>query len=209
MRYLLIRQSHRTRAQPATLSPCRSARDAQPALAVALTQTHSQFQHGVPAPSLATTLTRPRLHRPAQVLSAARALLAKGSARLVLVKHLAHAGLEPDASFEMLLVSREEAWHVATPQLPFSRPPVGTGDLTSALFLVGLLHGRTPRAALEHTASAYFEVSVRVQVRVRIRVGVRVRVRVRVGMSLSSEERGTAERERPSLCAGDACHFRG
>jgi len=95
---------------------------------------------------------------PHEVLSAARALLAKGSARLVLVKHLAHAGLEPDASFEMLLVSREEAWHVATPQLPFSRPPVGTGDLTSALFLVGLLHGRTPRAALEHTASAYFEV---------------------------------------------------
>jgi len=94
---------------------------------------------------------------PAEVLSAARQLLGAG-ARLVLVKHLAHAGLTPEDAFEMLLVSREEAWHVATPLLPFSRPPVGVGDLTSAVFLAGLLNGLKPRAALEHTASAYFEV---------------------------------------------------
>lgn len=93
-----------------------------------------------------------------EVLEAARALLAKGSARFVLVKHLAHAGLSPDDSFEMLLVGPEEAWHVATPLLPFSKPPVGVGDLTSGLFLVGLLEGRTARASLEYTASAYFEV---------------------------------------------------
>ena len=55
------------------------------------------------------------------VVDASRALLSKGSARIVLVKHLAHAGLSPQDSFEMLLVSREEAWHVATPLLPFSR----------------------------------------------------------------------------------------
>eukprot|EP00325_Prymnesiales_sp_UTEX-LB-985_P023452 CAMPEP_0174735384 /NCGR_PEP_ID=MMETSP1094-20130205/64872_1 /TAXON_ID=156173 /ORGANISM="Chrysochromulina brevifilum, Strain UTEX LB 985" /LENGTH=302 /DNA_ID=CAMNT_0015938341 /DNA_START=69 /DNA_END=977 /DNA_ORIENTATION=+ len=96
--------------------------------------------------------------KPAEVLAAARALLAKGSARLVLVKHLAHAGLSPHDSFEMLLVARTQAWHIATPLLPFSRPPVGVGDLTTALFTVGLLHGRSPREALEHTASAYFEV---------------------------------------------------
>ena len=58
----------------------------------------------------------------------------------------------------MLLVSRTEAWHCATPLLPFSRPPVGVGDLTTGLFLAGILQGKTPRAALEHTASAYFEV---------------------------------------------------
>ena len=58
----------------------------------------------------------------------------------------------------MLLVARSAAWHVATPLLPFSRPPVGVGDLTSGLFLANLLHGKTPPEALEHTASAYFAV---------------------------------------------------
>jgi len=95
---------------------------------------------------------------PVDVLQASRALLGRGGCRLVLVKHLAHAGLSPDDSFEMLLVSRDEVWHVSTPLLPFSKPPVGVGDLTSALLTVGLLGGRTPREALEHTASAYFEV---------------------------------------------------
>jgi len=95
---------------------------------------------------------------PSEVLEASRALLAKGSTQFVLVKHLAHAGLMPDTAFEMLLISEEDAWHISTPLLPFTKAPVGVGDLTSALFLVGLLNGRSPRSALEHTASAYFEV---------------------------------------------------
>lgn len=95
---------------------------------------------------------------PHDVLRSARSLMDNSSSRLILVKHLAHAGLSPDDSFEMLLVGREDCWHISTPLLPFTKPPVGVGDLTSALFLVGLLHGRTPRSALEHTASAYFEV---------------------------------------------------
>ena len=103
-------------------------------------------------------MTHSELKSPADVLKAARQLLARGGCRLVLVKHLAHAGLAPDDAFEMLLVSRSEAWHVQTPLLPFSKAPVGVGDLTSALMTVGLLHGRTPRDALEHTASAYYEV---------------------------------------------------
>jgi pyridoxine kinase len=96
----------------------------------------------------------------AEVAAAAQALMAKGSATLCLVKHLAHAGLAPHAAFEMLLVEKGcgSPWHVSTPLLPFTRPPVGVGDLTSALFLVGLLKGHTPRQALEHTAAAYFEV---------------------------------------------------
>lgn len=49
-------------------------------------------------------MTRTEPRDPAQVLRAARQLLDKGP-RLVLVKHLAHAGLDPDRSFEMLLVS--------------------------------------------------------------------------------------------------------
>ena len=102
-------------------------------------------------------MTRTEPRDPAQVLSAARRLLDRGP-RLVLVKHLAHAGLDPERAFEMLLVARSAAWHVATPLLPFSRPPVGVGDLTSGLFLANLLHGKTPPEALEHTASAYFAV---------------------------------------------------
>ena len=103
-------------------------------------------------------MTNSEPRSPAEVLKASRELLARGSCRLVLVKHLAHAGLSPDDAFEMLLVSRDEAWHVQTPLLPFSKAPVGVGDLTSALMTVGLLQGRTPKSALEHTASAYFEV---------------------------------------------------
>jgi pyridoxine kinase len=95
---------------------------------------------------------------PSEVLRASRSLIASGSCRLVLVKHLAHAGLAPKDAFEMLLVSRTDAWHVATPLLPFTKAPVGVGDLTSALLTVGLLHGRTPKDALEHTAAAYFHV---------------------------------------------------
>ena len=103
-------------------------------------------------------MTSSELATPADVLGAAHQLLLSSKTRLVLVKHLAHAGLDPDTSFEMLLVSSREAWHIATPLLPFTRAPVGVGDLTSALFLAQLLQGASPRAALEHTASAYFEV---------------------------------------------------
>jgi len=104
------------------------------------------------------TSTEPR--SPAEVLDAARSLLLRGAggARLVLVKHLAHAGLNPQEEFEMLLCSREEAWHIGTPLLPFTRPPVGVGDLTTGLFVAGLLQGLSPRRALEHTASAYYHV---------------------------------------------------
>lgn len=92
------------------------------------------------------------------VVSACRALLHDRRPRLVLVKHLAHAGLNPDEAFEMLAVTEAEAWHVQTPLLQFDRPPVGTGDLTSGLFLTSMLHGASVRKALEHTASAYHAV---------------------------------------------------
>ena len=65
-------------------------------------------------------MTKSTPKSPADVLAAARSLLAQGGARLVLVKHLAHAGLSPEDAFEMLLISRNEAWHISTPLLPFS-----------------------------------------------------------------------------------------
>eukprot|EP00927_Polykrikos_kofoidii_P046815 TRINITY_DN40944_c0_g1_i1.p1 TRINITY_DN40944_c0_g1~~TRINITY_DN40944_c0_g1_i1.p1 ORF type:complete len:357 (-),score=56.78 TRINITY_DN40944_c0_g1_i1:64-1053(-) len=96
---------------------------------------------------------------PEEVLAAARKLLdAAPAVRLVLVKHLAHAGLRPTEEFEMVIVGRDEAWHVGTPLLPFEKAPVGVGDLTSALFLVGLLRGLDARESLELAAAAYFEV---------------------------------------------------
>ena len=50
------------------------------------------------------------------------------------------------------------AWHIKCPLLPFDKPPVGTGDLTTGLFVASLLLGSSPRHALEATMSAYFEV---------------------------------------------------
>lgn len=108
----------------------------------------------------------------AQCVDAARTLIDRGP-KVVLVKHLAHAGEDPANSFEMLLCQATESHVVATPLLPFDRPPVGTGaspraprearrwtprrvgDLTTGLFLVKLLQGAAPVAALQHTASAY------------------------------------------------------
>ncbi|MCL2309674.1 MAG: pyridoxal kinase PdxY [Proteobacteria bacterium] len=90
-----------------------------------------------------------------EALAAARSLLDRGPG-IVLVKHLAQAGRDPNA-FEMLLVAPHEAWHISRPYLNFEKQPVGVGDLTSGLLLVNLLHGKTLRDALEHTTAAVYE----------------------------------------------------
>jgi pyridoxine kinase len=60
----------------------------------------------------------------------------------VLVKHLARAGVSQDR-FEMLLVTKDEAWHISRPLVDFgARQPVGVGDVTSGLLLVKLLWER-------------------------------------------------------------------
>jgi len=92
-------------------------------------------------------------------IEAARSIISRGP-KIVFIKHLASAGLEPNKSFEMLLVSSEEAFHVATPIVPFERPPTGVGDLTTGIFLVKLLTGASLEEALKHTAGAYFGVMV-------------------------------------------------
>ncbi len=91
-----------------------------------------------------------------EAVRAARRLLDFGP-KIVLVKHLARASRNP-ADFEMLLLNRDEAWHISRPFFDFSKQPVGVGDLTSGLLLVNLLHGRPLKDALEHTTSAVYDI---------------------------------------------------
>lgn len=92
-----------------------------------------------------------------QVRAAAEALLQRGP-QAVFVKHLGTAGLDGGKTFEMLLVTSEGTWHVAVPLIPFDRPPVGVGDLTTGVFLARRLLGASWREALESTAVAYYAV---------------------------------------------------
>ncbi|MGL6070158.1 pyridoxal kinase PdxY [Craterilacuibacter sp.] len=92
----------------------------------------------------------------ADIVAAARAVLLMGP-RVVLVKHLHYADKHP-GHFEMLVVSQDEAWLIARPIFDFARDPVGVGDMTSGLFLVGLLSGKNLKAALEHCAAAVYGV---------------------------------------------------
>lgn len=92
-----------------------------------------------------------------EVLGAARELCAKGP-RVILVKHLGRAGYQK-SSFEMLLVTADEAWHISRPLVDFgARQPVGVGDLTSALLLVNQLQGRGLVESLEHVTAAVYDI---------------------------------------------------
>ena len=89
-----------------------------------------------------------------EIVVAARSVLARGP-RVVLVKHL-HYAAKPADQFQMLALTRDEAWLIARPIFDFARDPVGVGDMTSGLFLVGLLSGKSLRQALEHCAAAVY-----------------------------------------------------
>ncbi|AUH00521.1 pyridoxal kinase PdxY [Pectobacteriaceae bacterium CE70] len=92
-----------------------------------------------------------------EAVQACRELCQRGP-KLVLVKHLSRAAYRSD-SFEMLLVTPTEAWHISRPLVDFGeRQPVGVGDLTSGLLLVNLLKGVALEKALEHTTAAVYEV---------------------------------------------------
>ncbi|WPD75721.1 pyridoxal kinase PdxY [Dickeya fangzhongdai] len=97
------------------------------------------------------------VHTVDEAVQASRELCQRGP-KLVLVKHLSRAAASKD-SFEMLLVTPEDAWHIQRPLVDFGpRQPVGVGDLTSGLLLVNLLKGVAPEKALEHTTAAVYEV---------------------------------------------------
>lgn len=97
-----------------------------------------------------------------EAVDAARELIGQGP-EIVLVKHLARAGIDL-TRFEMLLVTADEAWHISRPLVDFGlRQPVGVGDVTSGLLLVKLLQGAGLRDALEHVTAAVYEVMVTTQ----------------------------------------------
>jgi pyridoxine kinase len=92
----------------------------------------------------------------AEALAAARVVLARGP-RLVLVTSLLLPET-PDGKIEMLAVSAEEAWAVATPRMTLEPPRGGLGDATAALFLAHFLETGHARAALERTAAGMHEL---------------------------------------------------
>jgi pyridoxine kinase len=103
------------------------------------------------------------------VRSAAEQLLKSGPGT-VFVKHLGVLGLDGGQSFEMLLCTQEATYHIAAPWIPFDRPPVGVGDLTSGTLLAKhLLTGVSAAGgagnvvgvpAFEHTTAVYNAVMV-------------------------------------------------
>ncbi|MDH3476056.1 MAG: pyridoxal kinase PdxY [Rhodospirillales bacterium] len=106
------------------------------------------------------TLTGRAVRRLADAVEAARLALALGPG-VVLVTSLRHADTAPD-EIEMLAVTAQGAWRVATPFLALDPAPNGAGDALAALFLAHYLKAgsqlnRTPEA-LERAAAAIYAV---------------------------------------------------
>jgi pyridoxine kinase len=92
----------------------------------------------------------------AEAIEAARSLLALGP-KIVLVTSLVHRETAP-GMIEMLLVTAEAKWRVATPFLAFDPLPNGAGDTVAALFLAHLLNGLVPSEAMGRAAASIFAV---------------------------------------------------
>jgi len=96
------------------------------------------------------------------VRSAADQLLAAGPGT-VFVKHLGALGIDGANNFEMLLCTQEGHFHIGAPLIPFDRPPVGVGDLTSGSLLArhllavdrGTAGDTVGVEAMEHTTGVY------------------------------------------------------
>lgn len=88
-------------------------------------------------------------------LAAARTLLV--GPRLVLITSLRRADA-PSDQVEMVAVSAQEAWRIATPLIGFEIAPNGTGDAVAALFAAHWIAGGDVAAALGRAASSIFAV---------------------------------------------------
>ncbi|WIM11348.1 pyridoxal kinase PdxY [Enhydrobacter sp.] len=91
----------------------------------------------------------------AEALAAARSLL--GGPRLALITSLRRSDT-PSDQIEMIAVTREVAWRIATPLIGFEVMPNGTGDMVAALFTAFWLESGDVPDALGRVASAVYAV---------------------------------------------------
>jgi pyridoxine kinase len=110
-----------------------------------ITPNHFELEH----------LTGGKVTTLSEALAAARGLL-KGP-RLALITSLLRSDA-PDGVIEMLAVSLEHAWRIATPLIGFPVMPNGTGDTVAALFTAHWLADRDVASALAKAASSIFAV---------------------------------------------------
>lgn len=119
--------------------------------------------HAVPAADIVTPnpfelseLSGMRVGNIGDGVAAARKVIAMGP-RIVVI-----TSLEEDdgtsGEVEMLAITKDAAWRVATPRLPAERPFVGSGDMAAGVFLAHYLHGATVADALGRMAAAVFAV---------------------------------------------------
>ena len=93
-----------------------------------------------------------------EALKASRSLLASGEQgpRLVLLTSLRRH--DADDGIEMLAVSKDAAWRIATPLIHFDIAPNGTGDMVAALFAAFWLERNDAADALGRATSAVYAV---------------------------------------------------
>src|SRR5688572_30626371 len=114
-------------------------------LADLVTPNHFELEH----------LTGAKVSTMADALAAARSLL-KGP-RLALITSLCRADAATD-QVEMVAVSHEAAWRIATPLIGFEVAPNGTGDAVAALFSAHWIESGDVPAALGKAASSIYAV---------------------------------------------------
>lgn len=110
-----------------------------------VTPNHFELEH----------LTGRKVATMADALAAARSLMA--GPRLVLITSLRRADA-PAHQIEMVAVTTEAAWRIATPLIGFDIMPNGTGDMVSALFTAHWLTSGNVASALGQAASSVYAV---------------------------------------------------
>lgn len=123
-------------------------------------------EHAIPAADIVTPnhfelehLTGRRVSTMDEALEAARTLLGGpiGGPKLALITSLRRADAPVDL-IEMVAVTHEAAWRVATPLIGFPIAPNGTGDAVAALFTAHWIAGNDVADALGKAASSIFAV---------------------------------------------------
>lgn len=126
-------------------------RDRLVPLADIVTPNHFEFEY----------LAGTKASTTAQLVEAARALIARGPSTVVVTS--AELSDTPGDEIETVAVERAKAWRVRTPRLSIT--PNGTGDLFAALFASARVRQQDTAEALSHAASAIFAVLERTAAR--------------------------------------------